>query len=82
VVDAGRLIGIAHWNRLTWADPESTVGEAMDAPISLAETDAVELAASLAAALAGSPVPVIDEDGRLTGMLDGAWTGGFRNSPR
>ncbi len=68
VVEDGILVGIVR--RSTLAEvPTGTVGSTMEPPASVKAGDAVEAAATLEDFMDGSPIPVVDDGGRLCGGL-------------
>ena len=67
VVEEGRLIGIVRRTALAAAPTGSTVADACEAAVSVRDEDAVDAVARIAADI--NPVPVIDADGRLRGVV-------------
>jgi CBS domain-containing protein len=69
VAENGRLVGLARRRALEAADPATPLGTLMEAPLFAHPDDPVEDAASLWGLLEGGPVPVVDAEGRLSGLL-------------
>lgn len=70
VAEQGCLVGLVRRRALESADPAAPLGTLMEAPVSVRLDDELAGAAGLAAFLEGSPVPVVDAGGRLSGLLD------------
>lgn len=69
VAEEGVLIGVVRRRDLAAADPSSPLGSLLEAPASVRLDDELSRAAALTAFFEGAPVPVIDADGRLCGLL-------------
>ncbi|MFO7293774.1 MAG: hypothetical protein FWJ92_12650 [Actinomycetes bacterium] len=69
VADAGRLVGIVRRSRLLDTDPSTPVGQLMDEPVAVEQTDSIETAIALRPLFGTDPIPVVDSDGRLVGGL-------------
>jgi CBS domain-containing protein len=70
VADAGRLVGIVRRPRLLEVDPSTPVGQLMDEPVAVEQTDSLEAAMALRPLFGTDPIPVVDSDQRLVGGLD------------
>jgi magnesium transporter len=72
VTDADdRLVGVAPVRRLLLADPSTLVGELMVHPVySVGEHESFGVAIGILTAHRLLALPVVDDDGRLTGVLD------------
>lgn len=68
VVDAGHLIGLVH-REATLPPATGTIGDVMESPRSLTMADPADAVDDLADYFEGSPIPVIDEDERLVGVV-------------
>ncbi len=66
VVAEGILVGVVRRVALE-RTPSGTVGDAMEPVASVMADDPIETTTDLAAFLDGSPIPVVDNDGRLLG---------------
>jgi len=69
VVEDGLLVGIVRRSTLADADPSSTVGEHMEEPVFVSEDDPVDVVSEVMEHLDHGPVPVVDSDGRLVGLI-------------
>jgi CBS domain-containing protein len=69
VVDDGRLVGIVRRSSLTGLPSTAPVGEAVDDPVFVNDDDPVEAIAEVMEYLEHGPVPVVDGDGRLVGVV-------------
>ncbi|MCJ7726452.1 MAG: hypothetical protein MUP76_08720 [Acidimicrobiia bacterium] len=69
VVDEGQLVGIVRRERLAAAPPDDAIESIMEDAVFLQVDDPVDAAGDLASFLDGSPIPVIDANGRLAGSL-------------
>jgi CBS domain-containing protein len=69
VVDRAHLVGLVRREALELAEPGVPVQVLMEGPLSIPLTAAVGEARPLLDKLAGCPVPVVDEEGRLVGSL-------------
>jgi hypothetical protein len=67
VVDDGRLVGVVFRSALTGADPGAVVGEVMAEPSSVREDAVADDVNGVATAV--DPVPVVDHEGRLRGVI-------------
>lgn len=72
VAEAGRLVGIVRRSALRDDDGTRTVGEVMEPAVCVAYDEPLSAADELVAFLDGAPVPVVDDDGRLLGWLEGS----------
>ena len=70
VVDEGRLVGVVRREGLGAAEPQATVGDIADEPVFVYVDDPMDDVAELSEFLDGSPVPVVDREGRLLGWID------------
>lgn len=69
VVDDGRLIGVVRKRALVGADPASPVGPLVEDPVFVAVDDPVDALVDVIEHLDHGPVPVVDHDGRLVGLI-------------
>ncbi len=70
VAEQGCLVGLVRRRALESADPAAPLGALMEAPVFVRLDDDLSRAAGLSTFLEGAPVPVVDADGRLSGLLD------------
>ncbi|GMQ84690.1 MAG: hypothetical protein BMS9Abin07_0254 [Acidimicrobiia bacterium] len=70
VVEDRRLVGIARRAELMAAPHDRAVGELMEPAVALEQDDPLDAAWALAAFFESSPIPVIDPDGELFGVVD------------
>ena len=68
VADAGLLVGVVRQSALEQA-PTDTVGTLMEPATGISADDPIEAAADLAEFMDGSPVPVVDIEGKLLGGI-------------
>ncbi len=68
VVAAGLLVGVVRRTALEQA-PTGTVGTLMEPATGISADDPIEAAADLAEFMDGSPVPVVDVEGKLLGGI-------------
>ena len=69
VADDGVLVGIVRVADLAEGPGSETVGDVMEPPVSIEAVEAVEAIDELREFLDGGPVPVVDRDGRLLGVV-------------
>jgi len=69
VAEQGCLVGLVRRRALESADPSAPLGALMEAPAFVRLDDDLSRAAALSHFLEGSPVPVVDAGGRLSGLL-------------
>jgi CBS domain-containing protein len=69
IAEEGRLIGLVRRRAMEAADPATPLASLMEAPISARPDDRWEEAVPLWESLEGAPVPLVDADGRLCGLL-------------
>lgn len=69
VADGGRLVGLVHRDRLVSLDPDTPVGDAMDAPVSIGQAEPVTAAEPLRPTFGDDPIPVVDDEEHLVGGL-------------
>lgn len=69
VVDDGMLIGVVRRPALAKADPSSQVGPLIEDPVFVTVDDPVEAVNEVMEYLSHGPVPVVDHDGRLVGLI-------------
>jgi hypothetical protein len=70
VLDVGRLIGIVRRDTMLGAAPDEKVGVLVEDPVFVYLDDPLDDVEELTEFLDGSPVPVIDREGRLVGTID------------
>ena len=70
VADRGYLVGLVRRRALAAAPPTATLGSLMEAPVSVRLEAPLTAARALSEGLEGAPVPVVDEEGRLCGLLE------------
>lgn len=70
VAEDGRLVGLARRVDLEAMDAAAPVSGGMDEPVALHIEEALTSAADLVDHLEGAPIPVVDGDGLLVGLLD------------
>lgn len=70
VVDDGRLLGIARISKLHSADPATEVGMLVEDPPLVAVDDELDSLDELLEYFDHGPIPVVDREGRLAGLLD------------
>jgi CBS domain-containing protein len=70
VADDRRLLGIARISRLVEADHSAEVGELVEDPPFVAVDDHLESLEELLEFFDHGPIPVVDREGRLAGVLD------------
>ncbi len=58
MADAGRLVGIVRRPRLLEVDPSTPVGQLMDEPVAVEQTDSLEAAMALRPLFGTDPIPV------------------------
>lgn len=69
VAEEGRLVGILRAAALAAAAPDQPVAAVMEPPVAVVTTEPLEVARELRHHLEGGPVPVVDEEGWLVGIL-------------
>jgi len=69
VVDDGTLVGIVRRSTLEEAPPEADLESVMEDAVFLHIDDPVDAAGDLSAFMDGSPIPVVDANGRLFGSM-------------
>lgn len=69
VAEDGRLVGLVRRRALQAAAPATPIAELMEAPVFARPDDRLEDAAALWTFLDEAPVPLVDADGRLCGLL-------------
>ena len=75
VAEEGRLVGIVRVEGLVDVDPTAPIADVMeDAPF-IDVSDTLEMIAELSEFFEGSPIPVVDRNGMLTGLVDPAQLG-------
>ncbi|MEK7252697.1 MAG: CBS domain-containing protein [Actinomycetota bacterium] len=67
VVEEGRLIGIVRRSALLTAPAGGDVTSVAEDPISVRDDDSIEVVSAIAASI--DPIPVVDADGRLRGVI-------------
>lgn len=72
VVAAGRVVGLVLHEMVEQSDPAAPVSAVMIDPVTVRETDAVEDLPVVPVLPAGAPLPVVDAEGRLLGLVDPA----------
>ncbi len=75
VAEDGLLVGVLRRSVLMAADTRAHVADVMEEPVSVHLTDDLDVAGAVAQSLDGAPVPVVDEQGRLIGVVDVARLG-------
>ncbi len=70
VVEERLLVGIARRAVLMAAPHDRAVAELMEPPVALEQDDPLDAAWALAAFFESSPIPVIDPEGVLFGVVD------------
>ncbi len=70
VVAAGRVVGLVLADMLAAADPEAPVSDVMIEPVTVHVTDAVADLPVVPVLPAGAPLPVVNGDARLLGLVD------------
>ena len=70
VTDEGRLVGIVRASVLVQASDVATVEEVMEPPVAVEASEALDNAKALVAFLDGGPIPVVDDEGSLIGVLN------------
>lgn len=68
VVEGGLLVGIARRSALT-APGVGTVGDVMEPPPTVSMTDALDTVAELGDFFEGSPIPIVNDEGRLVACV-------------
>jgi Mg/Co/Ni transporter MgtE len=71
VADEGKLVGIVRASALGAADPETPVGDLMEAPVAVDAEEPLSSVDELREFLDDGPVPVVDGGGRLVGLVVG-----------
>jgi CBS domain-containing protein len=69
VVDHGKLVGIVRRAALQMVGDGLEVGAIMEDPVAVSEDTPLSEISEVAEALGGAPVPVIDDEGRLVGLV-------------
>lgn len=69
VVNDGILVGIIRTQHLLAAPPDDSIESIMEDAVFLQADDPVDAAGDLTSFLGGSPIPVVDANGRLVGSL-------------
>lgn len=69
VAQEGRLVGLVRRAALEAAAPTAPLGGIMEPPVFARAEDPLDAVGALAAGLGGGPVPVVDADGRLCGLI-------------
>ncbi|MEZ5174607.1 MAG: CBS domain-containing protein [Acidimicrobiia bacterium] len=69
VTDEGRLIGIVRQSTLSRSGNHRTVGDLMEPPIAVNATEPLSAASELAEFLDGAPIPIIDDNHTLIGVV-------------
>ena len=69
IAEDGRLVGLVRRRALESADPATPIAELMEAAVFARPDDRLEDAAPLWTQLEGAPIPVVEADGRLCGLL-------------
>jgi CBS domain-containing protein len=69
VVSAHQLIGIVRIEPLLRADPDSTIEESIEPVAGLNSTDPIRVATFERERLGPGPLPVINDSGRLVGVI-------------
>ncbi len=70
VASDGVLVGIVRFRSLQDADASATVESVMEDPVFVRFDDPVESVADVGGFLESSPIPVVDGEGRLCGMVE------------
>jgi CBS domain-containing protein len=71
VTDEGQLVGIVRRAVLLAADDGASIDEIMEPPVAVEATEPLANAEDLSLFLDGGPIPVVDDDGTLIGVLSG-----------
>jgi CBS domain-containing protein len=69
VVDDGILVGMVRRSVLSGADPSALVGAVAEDPVFVSVDDPVDAISEVMEYLDHGPVPVVDHDGRLVGVI-------------
>ncbi len=69
VAEEGRLVGILRTATLRDAPPRATVADLMEPAVAVKASEPLAEVAELHSFLGGAPVPVIDDTGRLVGIV-------------
>ncbi|MDF1594579.1 MAG: hypothetical protein P1T08_00590 [Acidimicrobiia bacterium] len=69
VADNGKLVGIVRRSALMLAGAGTQVGEVMEDPVAVMVDSPIDEIGQVGEALGGAPVPVIDDDGFLVGVV-------------
>ena len=67
VVEEGRLIGIVRRSALLTAPASGDVDSVSEDPVSVRDDDSIDVVSAIAASI--DPVPVVDAEGRLRGVI-------------
>jgi Mg/Co/Ni transporter MgtE len=70
VTNEGTLVGVVRAAALAAAPPETVLGDLMEDPPLIDVYEDVEGLVALAEFFEGDPMPLVDENGTLRGMLD------------
>jgi Mg/Co/Ni transporter MgtE len=74
VAEAGRLIGIVRRSQLEGLPADVPIGETMEPPISVGAAESAGAIDDVREFLDGGPIPVVDESGRMIGVVGPADT--------
>jgi hypothetical protein len=69
VAAAGKLVGVLRAGALDDAMDESVVGDLMEPPVAVRDIEMLDAAAELVAFFEGAPVPVVDDQANLVGLV-------------
>lgn len=69
VSNEGRLVGILRKAVLDEADDEASIDQIMEPPVAVEASEPLDSVEDLSSFLDGGPVPVVDDEGRLIGVL-------------
>jgi CBS domain-containing protein len=65
----GELVGVVHRRDLELAQPDATLREIMEPPVSVGAADEATAIGQVSPFFEGGPIPVVDGSGRIVGMI-------------